>query len=142
MVKSDSWKQEMENNISGQTRSTGIPQEYQDYEDLFKDDKTRAALPKHQPWDHHIPLQEGTEPIKTGVYSLSRAQEIELKNYLDENLAKGFIQKSESPWGFPILFVPKKDGTLRLCVDYRRLNQVTKKNSYPLPLISELQDRL
>jgi hypothetical protein len=57
-------------------------------------------------------------------------------------LAKGFIQKSKSSAGYPILFVAKKDGTLRLCVDYRKLNAITKKNRYPLPNIQELRDRL
>ena len=65
-----------------------------------------------------------------------------LRQYLDENLKKGFIRESKSPAGYPILFAPKKDGTLRLCVDYRRLNDITIKNRYPLPNIAELQDRL
>lgn len=65
-----------------------------------------------------------------------------MREYIKENLAKGFIRKSKSPAGFPILFVPKKDGKLRLCVDYRKLNNITVKNCYPLPNISELQDRL
>ena len=62
--------------------------------------------------------------------------------YLDENLEKGFIQPSKSPAGAPILFVKKKDGSLRLCVDYRGLNKLTVRNRYPLPLIPELLDRL
>jgi hypothetical protein len=61
---------------------------------------------------------------------------------LDKNLKKGFIRRSESPAGHPILFVPKKDGSNRLCVDYRKLNDITIKNRYPLPNISELQDQL
>ena len=65
-----------------------------------------------------------------------------LRQYLDENLKKGFIRESKSPAGYLILFAPKKDGTLRLCVDYRRLNDITIKNRYPLPNIAELQDRL
>ena len=65
-----------------------------------------------------------------------------LRQYLDENLKKGFIRESKSPARYPILFAPKKDGTLRLCVDYRRLNDITIKNRYPLPNIAELQDRL
>ncbi len=65
-----------------------------------------------------------------------------MRDYLTENLAKGFVQHSKSPAGAPILFVKKKDGSLRLCVDYRGLNKITKKNRYPLPLISGLLDRL
>jgi hypothetical protein len=65
-----------------------------------------------------------------------------LRAYLDEMLAKGFIRTSTSPGGAPVLFAKKKDGSLRLCVDYRKLNSVTRKNRYPLPLISNLIDRL
>jgi len=135
---SKDWKEEMRNALE----EPEIPYEYQDYKDLFKDDKTRNALPKHQPLDHEIPLAEGKNPTKECTYPLSRAQEIELRKYIDENMKKGFIQPSKSPVGYPILFVPKKDGSLRLCVDYRKLNEITVKNSYPLPLISKLQDRL
>jgi hypothetical protein len=62
--------------------------------------------------------------------------------FLQENVAKGFIRESKSPAGAPILFTPKKDGGLRMCVDYRGLNAITVKNRYPLPLISELIDRV
>ena len=65
-----------------------------------------------------------------------------LKSYIDENLSKGFIRPSSSPCGAPVLFVPKKGGKLRLCVDYRALNAVTKKDRYPLPLIDNMLDRL
>ena len=65
-----------------------------------------------------------------------------LRKYIKENLAKGFIRKSKSLAGFPILFVPKKDSKLRLCVNYRKLNNIIIKNCYLLPNISELQDRL
>ena len=65
-----------------------------------------------------------------------------LKSYIDEMLSKGFIRTSNSPIGAPVLFVKKKNGTLRLCVDYRALNKITVKNRYPLPLIRELRDRL
>ena len=71
--------------------------------------------------------------------------EIELKavrEYIKENTQKGYIRPSTSPAGYPVLFVPKKDGSLRLCVDYRQLNNITIKNRYALPLISELQDRV
>jgi hypothetical protein len=66
----------------------------------------------------------------------------ELKAYIDKNIKKGFIRPSESPAGFPVMFVPKKNGKLRLCVDFRKLNDITIKNRYPLPNIGELRDRL
>ncbi|KAJ0844934.1 putative nucleotidyltransferase, Ribonuclease H [Helianthus annuus] len=66
----------------------------------------------------------------------------ELKKHLDELLEKGFIQPSSSPWGAPILFVKKKDGSMRMCIDYRELNKVTIKNRYPLPRIDDLFDQL
>ncbi|KAL0428120.1 UNVERIFIED_CONTAM: Retrovirus-related Pol polyprotein from transposon.6 [Sesamum latifolium] len=67
---------------------------------------------------------------------------LELKKQLEELLEKGFIQPSTSPWGAPVLFVKKKDGSMRLCVDYRQLNRVTVKNKYPLPRIDDLLDQL
>jgi hypothetical protein len=73
---------------------------------------------------------------------LSEPELVALRTYIDENLANGFIRHSKSPAGAPILFVKKKDGSLRLCVDYRGLNRVTIRNRYPLPLIPELLDRL
>ena len=66
----------------------------------------------------------------------------ELKTQLQELLDKGFIHPSFSAWGVPILFVKKKDGTLRLCIDYRELNKVTVENKYPLPRIDDLFDQL
>ena len=66
----------------------------------------------------------------------------ELKKQLQELLDKGYIRPSVSPWGAPVLFVRKKDGTLRLCIDYRKLNQVTVKNKYPLPRVDDLFDQL
>ena len=66
----------------------------------------------------------------------------ELKLQLQELLEKGFVRPSVSPWGAPVLFVKKKDGTLRLCVDYRQLNKMTIKNKYPLPRIDDLFDQL
>ncbi|KAK8954813.1 hypothetical protein KSP39_PZI001822 [Platanthera zijinensis] len=66
----------------------------------------------------------------------------ELRTQLDELLEKGFIRQSSSPWGAPVLFVKKKDGSMRLCIDYRELNKVTIKNRYPLPRIDDLFDQL
>ena len=99
-------------------------------------------LPEHQPWDHEIRLKEGTQ-LKTGpIYKMSDKELQAAKSYIDKNLARKFIRPSFSKFGSPILFVPKKNSELRLCVDYRQLNAATIKDVYPLPLISELHDRV
>jgi hypothetical protein len=69
-------------------------------------------------------------------------EQVELKRQLDDLLAKGFIRPSWSPWAFPVLFVEKKEKSIRLCVDYRALNQVTIKNKYPLPRIDVLFEQV
>ena len=109
---------------------------------MFREEETLAALPKHQTWDHEIKLEPGKKPTFEPIYSLSEKELGTLRQYLDENMEKGFIRKSQSPAGYLILFVPKKDRTLRLYIDYRKLNDITVKNRYPLPNISKLQDRL
>ena len=107
---------------------------------MFKEE-AHEKLPKHQDWDHKIPIKEGKKPTYGPIYALSETELKALREYLDENLI-GFIQPSTSPARYPILFVPKKNGKLRLCVNYRQLNAITVKNQYPLPLISKLQDRI
>jgi hypothetical protein len=87
-------------------------------------------------------LEDGKQPSFGPIYGLSSVEIEALRKYLDENLAKGFIQHSKSPAGAPILFVKKKDGSLRMCVDYRGLNKITIRNCYPLSLISDLLDQL
>ena len=119
-----------------------IPKEYKRYASLFREEVTAKALPMHQPWDHEILPGNGKEPTFGPIYALSEKELGVLRDYIEENLKKGFIRESKSPAGYPILFAPKKDGKLRLCVDYRKLNDKTIKNRYPLPNISELQDRL
>ena len=89
-----------------------------------------------------MPLLLGKSPTKQPVRLLSAAKLEILRKYLKDNLRKGFIRESQSPAGYPILFVLKGEDDWRLCVDYRGLNDITIKNSYPLPLLSELQDRL
>ncbi|SOV04067.1 uncharacterized protein UDID_19529 [Ustilago sp. UG-2017a] len=118
-----------------------IPQEYHQYLDVFSRVKADKLLP-HRTYDHQIPLEEGKSPPFGPIYSLSEHELKTLREYLEENLAKGFISPSDSPAASPILFVKKKDGSLRLCVDYRGLNRITIRNRYPLPLIDELLDRL
>jgi transposase InsO family protein len=119
-----------------------IPTEYQNWHELFEDVEPENELPQHQPWDHEITLQEGKTPTFGPIYGLSEKELAEVRSYIKERLAKGHIRESKSPAGYPILFVPKKNGKLRMCVDYRKLNDITIKNRYPLPNISELQDRL
>lgn len=123
------------------TDHTLVPREYHDLLEAFSKQKA-DQLPPHRPFDHTIPLEEGKSPPWGPIYSLSEKELAVLRDYLDENLKKGFIVPSESPAGAPILFVKKKDESLRLCVDYRGLNRITVKNRYPLPLIAELLDRL
>ena len=94
------------------------------------------------PASTNIELQPGTAPISRRAYRMPPKELAELKTQLQELIEKGFIQPSSSPWGCPAIFVKKKDETLRLCVDYRPLNEVTIKNKYPLPQIDLLFDQL
>jgi RNase H-like domain found in reverse transcriptase/Reverse transcriptase (RNA-dependent DNA polymerase)/Integrase zinc binding domain/Retroviral aspartyl protease/Chromo (CHRromatin Organisation MOdifier) domain len=112
-----------------------------EFADVFPDDLPKG-LPPQRSHDFKIELQPDALPIKKGLYRLSAKETEELKKQLHDLLEKGFIQPSLSPWGAPILFVNKKDGGFRLCVDYRALNKVTIKNSYPLPRMDEIFDRL
>jgi hypothetical protein len=89
-----------------------------------------------------IKLKPGTAPIYKTPFRMTTLKFAELKEHIRELLEKGFIHPSSSPWGAPVIFVPKKDGTQRLCVDYRALNEVTVKNKYPLPRIDDLFDQL
>ena len=118
-----------------------MPAPYSEFNDVATDPKDEG-LPPTSKAEHSIELQPGAKVPFGPIYPLSGKELEVLRNYLDEAQKKGWIQKSESPAGAPILFVPKKDGTLRLCVDYRGLNNVTVKNRYPLPLIAEILDRL
>ena len=87
-------------------------------------------------------LAPGTAPISKAPYRMAPMELKELKIQLQELLDKGFIRPSVSPWGAPILFVKKKDGSMRLCIDYKELNKVTMRNNYPLPRIDDLFDQL
>lgn len=118
-----------------------LPKQYQDYDDVARD-PGEQGLPPSALTHHAIDLMPGTTAPYGPIYPLSGKELEALRVYLEEAQTKGWIQKSESAAGAPILFVPKKDGTLRLCVDYRGLNKVTIKNRYPLPLITEILDRL
>jgi hypothetical protein len=99
-------------------------------------------LPPRKRVDHAIAVMLGVEPPTNAPYWMSHEELKELKVQLKELLAKGYIKPSKSPYGAPVLFVHKKDGTLRMCVDYRALNKATVKNRHPLPRIDDLFDRL
>ncbi|KAH0611537.1 uncharacterized protein H6S33_010802 [Morchella sextelata] len=119
-----------------------VPKEFHHRLHMFQE-YDASVLPPHRPsHDIEIVLEEGKRPPHGPIYGLSQVELKALREYLDENLPKGFIRASESPAGAPILFVKKSDGTLRLCVDYRGLNAITVKNRYPLPLLKETLAKL
>jgi hypothetical protein len=89
-----------------------------------------------------IELKPGTTPIYKTPYRMATPELAELKEHIKELLEKGFIHPSSSPWGVPVIFVQKKDGTQRFCMDYHALNEVTINNKYPLPRIDDLFDQL
>lgn len=118
-----------------------LPKELAGYEDVTSEDAA-GALPERQGADHAIELEDGATVPYGPLYNLSPRELEVLRDYIEQAKRQGWIRESTSPAGAPILFVPKKDGTLRLCVDYRGLNKVTKKNRLALPLISETLDWL
>jgi len=113
--------------------------EYRDYADVFSKAKA-SELPPHRDYDLKIDLEEGTSPPLGTLYSLSPVELSALRTFIDENLNTGFIHPTASSHAAPVLFVKKKDGSLCLCIDFRGLNKITKKDHYPLPLISDLLD--
>jgi len=113
--------------------------EYHEFTDIFS--KTKAKiLPPHHPYDLKINLEEGAQPPVGPIYSLLVSEQEALKEFIEENLNMGFIQPTSSPHCALVLFVKKKDGSLHLCVDFCSLNCISKKDCYPLPLISDLLD--
>jgi hypothetical protein len=108
--------------------------QYHNFKDVFEK-KNANILLEHRPYDCAIELQDGTQPPFGRIYNLSQTELATLHEYIDENLSKNFIWHAKSLIGAPTLFVKKKDGSLHLYVDYCGLNKVTKKSSYPLPLI-------
>ncbi|KAJ0603514.1 putative nucleotidyltransferase, Ribonuclease H [Helianthus annuus] len=111
-----------------------------EYPEVFPEDL--PGLPPQRQVEFHIDLVPGAAPVAKAPYRLAPSEMQELSTQLQELLDKGFIRPSFSPWGAPVLFVKKKDGTLRMCIDYRELNKLTIKNRYPLPRIDDLFDQL
>src|SRR5260221_1960875 len=110
---------------------------YHEFCDIFSGEKA-GTLALHRPYDLQINVEEGVKPIHGSIYSLSPPELMALQEFLKEHTRNGFIQPSKSPWGSPVLFIKKKDGSLCLCVDFCALNRVMEKDCYPLPLISDL----
>jgi hypothetical protein len=111
-----------------------------EFKDMFVDEKPK--LPPRREIDFSIDLLPGLTPISKSPYRMSLPELTKLKIKLQEMLDKEYIKPSVSPWGAPVLFVKKKEGTLTLCIDYRQLNKVTIKNKYPLPRINDLFDQV
>ena len=114
-----------------------VPKYLHDFLDVF-DRRESKELPPYRDDDHRIELTKPVEELpKTKLRNMGYHKAKKVKEYLEENLDRGFIVPSKAAYASPILFAQKKDGSLRFCVDYRGLNEVTKKNRYPLPLINE-----
>ncbi|GJU30425.1 putative reverse transcriptase domain-containing protein [Tanacetum coccineum] len=111
-----------------------------DFPKVFPEDL--PGLPSARPVEFQIDLIPGAAPVARAPYRLAPSEMKELSEQLQELSDKGFIRPSSSPWGAPVLFVKKKDGSFRMCIDYRELNKLTVKNRYPLPRIDDLFDQL
>lgn len=118
-----------------------VEQLLDEFRDVFPSDLP-SGLPPRRDVDHRIELVPGSTPPSRPTYRMSPKELDELKKQLQDLIEHQFIQPSKSPYGAPVLFVKKKDGSIRMCIDYRALNKITVKNKYPLPRIDELLDRL
>ena len=113
----------------------------QEFQDVFPEELP-AELPPPRDLDHHIELEPGSRPPWRPIYRMSPLELDTLRKELDKLLKNGSIEPSVSPYGAPVIFVKKKSGELRMCIDYRALNKITIKNRFPIPLIDDLIDRL
>ena len=114
-----------------------VPPAYHKYLKLFSK-KASERFPEPRPYDHEIHLKSDFKPTRQSPYSLNPEETKLAKEFVDENLAKGYIEHSKSPMASPLFFVGKKDGSKRPCQDYRKLNEGTVKDTFPLPNIQDL----
>ncbi|KEP45615.1 putative Transposon Tf2-1 polyprotein, partial [Rhizoctonia solani 123E] len=119
----------------------GVPSQYHAYAKVFGEEEF-TKLPPHRSYDIHIELVDEEMRINSPLYSMTDAESVALKEWLDKELAAGKIQPSNSSISSPVMFIPKKDGSRRLVVDYRKLNANTKKSVYPLPRPDDLMSKL
>ena len=118
-----------------------VPEEYHKYANVFSKSKVET-LASHHPYNLQIELEKDSHPSVGTIYSLSKFKQETLRKFINENLTNGFIHLTSSLHRALVLFIKKKDSSLWLCVDFCRLNKITKKDQYPLPLISDLLDSL
>src|SRR5260221_10460698 len=120
---------------------SAVPERYKDFADVFSEEAF-THLPPCKAWDHAIELHPDAKRPRGRTFPLSPAEQKELDEFLQENLANRRICLSKSPIRAPVFFIKKKEGSLRLVQDYQKLNEITIKNSYPLPLVSDVLTRL
>ncbi|KAA3473724.1 DNA/RNA polymerases superfamily protein [Gossypium australe] len=125
---------EAKESVVGKVRTVG------EFADVFPEEL--PGLPPDREVEFGIDLLPGTAPVSIAPYRMAPKELVELKAQIQELLDRGFIRPSISPWGAPVLFVKKKDGSMWMCIDYRQLNKLTIKNKYPLPRIDDLFDQL
>ena len=114
----------------------------EEYDDVFPVDFPPGLPPIREGFKFTIHLDDDAPPVHRPIYKMSPLELDEARKQIECMLDHGFIRPSQSPYGAPVLFAPKKDGSLRFCIDYRWLNKKTVKNRYPLPLPEEMFDRL
>ena len=118
-----------------------IPEPYLGFQDVFSKELF-DELPEQKQWDHVIDLIPGSKPFSTKVYPISPVEQKEFDDFLDENLSSSLIRPSKLLMASHVFFVKKKDGKLRFVQDYRKLNAMTVKNTYPLPLVPDIINRI
>ena len=126
-------------NLPGPINLDRVPKEYHNFADIFSKSKA-SILADHHPYDPKITLKDGALPPLRPIYLLLQEELLTLRKFIDENTATGFIHPSRSPHGAPVLFIQKKDGSLRVCCDFQGIYQVSKKDQYLLLLINDLLD--
>ena len=139
-------EQAMENAVEDDLIGKLLPKQYKEYADVFSKQASDEMPPYRPRSDYRIELEDGQTPEQTigygPLYKQSAEELTAARDYIIDNLTKGFIGPSNAPFASPILMARKPGGGLRFCVDYRKLNSITKKDRYPIPLIDELMERL